>query len=142
MVSIEEGEQCSGDSSSPLLSRHLCGLSFHSLPSWFLSIHCVLLSSSLCLCPSLSFRKGLTTCLPAASSGSPPLLAPAAGHQLFSAPFASTFPALPPPPCSPVCPEGRGGLELPLFVGIGEPLSCTHGVDQKRRWVFRLWLSP
>ncbi|KAM6364877.1 histone deacetylase 7 isoform 7-T10 [Pluvialis apricaria] len=25
-----------------------------------------------------------------------------------------------------------GGLELPLSVGRGEPLSCTHGVDQKR----------
>lgn len=31
-----------------------------------------------------------------------------------------------------LCPEGGGGLELPLAVGRGEPLSCTHGVDQKR----------
>lgn len=88
-------------------SRHFCGLSSHSLLPWFLSIHCGLRSSSppvsvlllLSLSLSLSGRVSLrlTPCLPAASSGSSPPLAPAAGHQLFSAPFASTFPALPPP---------------------------------------------
>lgn len=48
-------------------------------------------------------------------------------------PVRSYFPcsAYPSLPSSGPCPKG-GGLELPLSGGRGEPLSCTHGIDQKR----------
>lgn len=126
--------QWHGDSSFPLLSRHFCGPLLSELAA-LVSLHSLHspLFLSPCLCPflSLSFRKGLTPCLPAASSGSSPLLAPAAGHQLFSASFTSTFPALPPPlPSS--RPARRQGPGAAPSGGRGEHLSCTHGVDQKR----------
>lgn len=135
MVSVEGGEQCRGDSSSPLLSRHFCALSFHSLPSWFLSIHCVLLSSSL---PPASvllslFQEGSHS-MPSCclfwffSSPCPRCWAPA-----LLSPVCIYFPrsASPSLPSSRPCPEGGGAGAAPLR-GQREPLSCTHGVDQKR----------
>lgn len=109
-------------------------LSSQSLLPWFLSIHCILLSSSLPVSVlfslSLSGRVSLHAFLL-------PLLV-----LLLSLPpllgTSSSQPRLHPlsllclPPCPPLAlPEGRG-LELPPSGGRGEHLSCTHGVDQKR----------
>lgn len=108
----------------PLLSQLATLVSLHSLRSP------LFLSPPLSL-SSLSFRKG---------SHSMPFCCL---FWFFSSPCPCCWaPALLSPVCiyfpcsaSPSLPSSRlgwGGLELPLSMGRGEPLSCTHGVDQKR----------
>lgn len=133
-------ERWRGDSSLPVLSRHFRGLSSHSLLPWFLSIHCGLLSSSP---PSLSssFSPSLSLSLFQEGSHSMPSCCL---FWFFSSPCPCCWaPALLSPvcihfPCSASLPAlllsclKAGGAGAAPSAGRGEPLSRTHGVDQKR----------